>query len=486
MDIEYLADRNRKSVMDARQVIKKHNGFDTITSEGAVKKIYASIHDNRGFADLLSKSEPTYYRKDTALARNYIWYDYNPTIVFMPYWKSSETGFKEYTGLDIDSFFTQVQNGSLIPVFGKAENYDNDLFQELLNQWQKQLSDKDPLFANPIEKALMLEDELTQTQLDNLSKHTITNHEYWEGEAKYLKQEYPILNEFEGKRIAYTSELDRAEPVQYLAERMFMLRTAGFDGVVSVLHEFLNQLGDGQNYSDAENSLRDIMKLAFVAHMTCTNPIYYSMGGGGTRSIEDQQKCLQTFHKLQQRVEEQEPSFDPDRYHLEDSTYIPSDSLSIQIPGPQSQSGRILNDENLRDEIKKYTNQKTELQRSIAQWKNGGLDISEVKAKAIETREANKSFTGEVGRVDYDELTSVTVDVGGAVLSDSDSDSAEDIFSAFSSYLESLGTLFESDETDSTTPYRTDSKPSDQDPDMNSVSSSTVDNLDIWQTDYTE
>jgi|APHM01.1.fsa_nt_gi hypothetical protein len=132
MDIEYLADRNRKSVMDARQVIKKHNGFDTITSEGAVKKIYASIHDNRGFADLLKQSEPTYYRRDTAKARDYIWYDYNPTIVFMPHWESSETGFKEYTGLDIDSFFTQVQNGSLIPVFGKAENYDNDLFQELL------------------------------------------------------------------------------------------------------------------------------------------------------------------------------------------------------------------------------------------------------------------------------------------------------------------------------------------------------------------
>lgn len=487
MDADYLGDRNAKAIRDARQVLRRYGGLDGIISEGIIKETYGEVHSGRGFTDFFVEYEPTYYRRDTALARDYVWYDRNPVIVFMPHWKESEAGFEKYTGLGLQAFVTQVREGYVIPTFGHAEEYeDNPFFQRLFDEWERELPDKDPLFANALEKALMLEDDVVQEQLGGISEEEVAEVEFWKAEAEYLCEEYDGLREVE--EVKPTEALKQRDPVRFFAERRFMLRTAGYDRIVSLLDSFLDEFDRATESVAAREFLQDAVTFTFFAHMVYSAPIYYSMGGGNTHSKDDHEAGLRFITGLKQQ--RQDRSFAlraAERIFTPISTYLVSrdEPLSLRMPTSEGAREQLLGDNDVRTEREKFTAQKAELQESLVRWQYGESDRSEVRDDANELYEGIESYVGEIEREigAPNEVADVVFDVGARALSHMPTEPLDDPLTIG---LEALSTLEEVGATDTVNMRWLQRRREKQLGEAGPVSASSINNINVWQVESSE
>lgn len=396
MDVEYLAERNEAAVQRARRELRRAGGLGSIVGDGSLIDTYGEIHEGRGFTTHFTDYEPTYYRRDTALARDYAWFDRNPVIVFMPFWAETEAAFEEYTGLDLDGFAVQVREGYLIPVFGPADEYaGNPLFERLLSSWDERLAGKDPLFANALERAVLRDDPIANEHLET----TVGDVPFWRGEANYLAATYPDLEE--ATVVQPTAGLKEHNPLRFFAERRFMLRTAGFTTITGLLDELLERFDRSADAERAAGFLDDAVMFAFFSHMVYSGPIYYSMGGGNTYSIDDYVSGLTFASGLLERrrgrnmgVRAAERLFTPLSRHLTDT----SEPLAVRIPEAEGAREALLGRPGIASEGEQATSMKRQLQETIVEWRRGNVDRAEVRADRNELHECLQAYVSEVER----------------------------------------------------------------------------------------
>jgi len=452
MDVEYLAERNEEAVTAAQTALDRHGGLESVVSDGTLIELFGDVHDGRGFTGLFSSYEPTYYRRDTALARDYVWFDRNPVIVFMPFWKESAEGFKEYTGVDLDGFFTQVREGYLIPIFGAAEEYEgNPLFERLFAEWNERLDGKEPLF--------------------------------WRGEANYLASEYPDLTDVDV--VTPTEELKRRDPLRFFAERRFMLRTAGFETVTSLLDELLERFGHASEPSEAQGFLEDAALFAFFAHMVYSGPIYYSMGGGNTYSFDDYVSGIRFAEELHERRQERhlgiraaEQLFSPLSRHLSNRT----DPLVVRMPEREGTREQFIDSSDVAIEREKMTTVKTQVQNSIAGWRRGETDRSKVRAQRNELHECLQNYVSEVEREIRapNDAVDVAFEVSGRALSHLPTEPVDDPITAG---MEMFGVLQKSGVLDTLNEEVFQRRRRKRLGEDKPVSASLVNNINVWQVD---
>lgn len=480
MDVECLAEQNEEAVTAAQTALNRHGGLGPVVSDGTLIELFGEVHDGRGFTDLFSSYEPTYYRQDTALARDYVWFDRNPVIVFMPFWKESEEGFEEYTGLSLDGFFTQVREGYLIPVFGAAEEYEeNPLFERLFAEWDERLDGKEPLFANALERAVLRNDDIAQEQIEGEMSGT----KFWRGEANYLVSEYPGLADVD--IVTPTEELKQRNPLRFFAERRFMLRTAGFETVTALLDELLERFKRASGPSEAQGFLEDAALFAFFVHMVYSGPIYYSMGGGNTYSFDDYVSGIRFAEELREQRKEQhigvraaEQLFSPLSRHLSTRT----DPLVVRMPEREGAREKFIDSSGVPVEREKMTDVKTQVQNSIAGWQRGDTDRSEVRAQRNELHECLQNYISEVEREIRapNDAVDIAFEVSGRTLSHLPTEPVDDPVTAgmelFSALQESgvINTVNEEVFQRRRRKRLGEDKP---------VSASLINNINVWQVD---
>lgn len=478
MDVEYLAERNEEAVRKAQTALNQRGGLGSVISEGNLIEMFCEVHDERGFTELFSEYEPTYYRRDTALARDYIWFDRNPVIVFMPFWAESEQEFREYTGLSLDAFFTQVRHGYLIPVFGTAKDYEeNPLFERLFSEWDERLSEKEPLFANALERAVVREDGIAKEYMQGERRET----KFWKGEANYLASEYPSLKNIDS--VTPTEGLKQRDPLRFFAERRFMLRTAGFETMTALLDELLEQFEQASVSSQAEGYLEDATLFAFFAHMIYSGPIYYSMGGGNTYSFDDYISGIRFLEGLKKQRQEQNLAirgvkelFSPLSRHLSSR----AEPLVVRMPEREGAREKLIDSSEIPIEREEMTLLKTEVQDSIAGWQRGDTGRSEVRARRNELHECVQNYIDEVEREIRvpNDAVEVVFEVSGRTLSHVPTEPIDD---PVTTGMEVFSALHEAGVLDTFNEKAFQRRRRDRLGEDKPVSPSLINNINVWQ-----
>lgn len=448
MDVETLEELNKESIERARNQVGA-SGLEDIYSSDDLMQLYSEIHSGSGFKKQLTEHTPTYYRKETALARDYRWRDANPVIVYMPHWtengRTLKETFKKYTGLYIEGFLQQVELGYIIPVFGDASEYKNDsnemydFYQEFFDTWDEKLNNKKPIFANALERAALLEDKIAQEQFDSQELFDV---QFWKPEFEYLKNKYPQLMDIE--EITPTEELKTRDPGRYFAERMFMLRKAGFDGIHKICEDYLNKYTE----TGDKGWLNDATVFLFYAQMMYNSPVFRCMGGKKTYSMSDYVDGIQFLRGLIERRDDHNivvrtisNLYTPISKHVV-TNYKP---LSFPMPSDNDECESAVDARSIVRERDKFTDVQSELREEITECIQGSSDISEVREQRTELRECMDNYISLVEEdlgIPYD-ILATGFDIGGTIASKTPSKPFDPVGDPISAALDGVEILHE-------------------------------------------
>jgi hypothetical protein len=269
-------DRVRKFLKDPKKDFRK------IVKKDQLKDFYGGIVYPE-YKDLFVEKEPTYYRKDSSLARDYAYRNANPVIIILDTRIQEEKDFRDYTGMTSDFFLKQVENDEIIPLRFLSNAYEgNTFYEDFFEKWGRRLEKKPPVYANAVESVLTGESE----------------REFWEDKENELEDRFKFLK---GKKIQPTPELSSKDCIEYFAQRLTWLELIGREDIVKEVEFLLYEYGKKRDeiILNEEAGL-----LAFHGHQIFSVKAFYSLGSCVTFSLKDYDRATKTIKRLLKKREE--------------------------------------------------------------------------------------------------------------------------------------------------------------------------------------
>jgi hypothetical protein len=262
--------KRMKSALDNRAL------FNYIFS-GELKKLYATVYPD--YKTLILKKNPTYYRKESAIAMDYSMKDTNPVIVFLNPSITQEGQFIEYTGMSTQIFLEKLNNDEIIPTrdyYYRYTNveYSNKFYMDFFKEWNKKASDRPPVFANTLSATFSGERDPP-----------------WKTEYLYLMEQYPFL----AGTVKTHPELGEKRTLDFFAERFFWMRTIGrqeyVDDILFLLNKYSKNQTDKQLFDN-------VIAMTKYGHQIFSAHKYYAMGSTVTFSVNDYRETVELINRL--------------------------------------------------------------------------------------------------------------------------------------------------------------------------------------------
>ena len=292
---------------DLAKKIKKYHKFkDFFGSE-----IYTE------YGDLFHETNPSYYRKQSGSVCDFMQKSENPVIIFLKPGISSPDEFRDYLGIELNDFLTEMKKDepNIIPFCAKPDSYIvnkdsgrfNDFYFKLFSEWfrNNELINRPPLYANALESVIL---EPTSDGKDLLESY---------------KQELRVnFSKISKKTVQPDKNLNPEDFVNYFAERLVRLKMLNLKQVHDTIYDMLI---DCNRSEEPDKNLETVARLMFDCHQMFSVPTFYSKGSVLTVSVEDHSSILNSLTRIDQYIR--------DSSNLKESAKINTRRMLFSIHG---------------------------------------------------------------------------------------------------------------------------------------------------------